>query len=197
MWAFRLSLAVVIPGLPLVGAILGAIAYVQIKASSGKVAGDGFALAAVVLGTTATAVAGLVFFSVVVPGTVGVGARALQADAHSNLRAIERRVYRYHAAHGRFPEGRTDWTPPQRCCQQPGGTCRVAPQDWNTPIWQALGFTPSAPTAHQFRYERPTPDTFVLTARRDPGCPDPTPGAVLRGQIGPSGAPRSDPIQPE
>lgn len=202
-WAWVLSLAFVIPGLPAVGAILGGVALVHVATSGGTRTGAVRAVGAVAVGCIATYLTYLVFASVVAPGVLGRGARAQRADAESKLRALERAVYRHHAETGRFLSGDSGWTPEAPCCVRDPGPCSQDPFHWTQhPVWSRLDFVPPGPRLHQLRYAGPkasppgsstsTP-TFALWARPGPGCSGST--AVLRGGLSPSGGPKSEKIQ--
>lgn len=194
-WAlvgFWLAILIFVPGLPLVGAVLGVIGLGHIRASRGRLGGSAFAYAAIGVGTIGGATALLTLWTVVLPGTLGVGERALKGDAGKNLRAIERGVYRFHARNGRLPPGDTGWTPRAPCCET-GGRCRLESEDWSGELWQALEFKPLSPPVVQLRYQRTTPETFEVRARSDLDCDGAFEQVVLRGELTPTTGPRSAP----
>lgn len=194
-WAlagFWLAILIFVPGLPLVGALLGVVGLIEIRASRGRLGGSAFAYAAIGVGTIGGATALLTLATVVLPGTLGFGERALQGDAGKNLRAIERGVFRFHARNGRLPPGDTGWTPSEPCCET-GGRCRLRSEDWSSELWQALEFKPLSPPVVQLRYKRTTPETFEARARSDLDCDGAFEQVILRGELTPTTGARSDP----
>ena len=195
-WALGLAVVFVIPFLPVVGAVLGGIAYVRIRRSQGRLTGEGRALTAVVVGLLAGAVSFVAFDAVVRPGLLGAGDRARWTNAAGSLRDVERGVYRHHASRGRFPVGETGWTPDEDCCAGGQPTCRLDPEDWTSdPTWLAIGYLPRTRPAFQLRYRSADGRAFTIEARGDVEC-DGTPDTLrMEGRIGPAGIPKTDPIE--
>jgi hypothetical protein len=195
-WALGLAIIFVIPFLPVVGAVLGVVAYVRIRRSAGRLTGEGRALTAVIVGLFAGAVSFVAFYAVVLPGWIGAGDRARYTNAAGHLRDVERGLYRYHAARGRFPVGETGWTPEEECCAGATSSCRLDPEDWTSdPVWLAIGYVPRTAPAFQLRYASEDGQAFVIEARGDLEC-DGTPELLrMKGRIGPAGIPRTGAIE--
>lgn len=195
-WALGLAIIFVIPFLPVVGALLGIVAYLRIRRSGGRLTGEGRALTAVVVGLLAGTISFVAFYAVVLPGWLGAGGRARVTATSGDLRDVERGLYRYHAARGRFPVGETDWTPDEDCCAGSSSTCRLDPEDWTSdPVWLAIGYVPRTRPVFQLRYASEDGQSFLIEARGDLEC-DGTPELLrMKGRIGPAGIPRTDAIE--
>jgi len=195
-WALGLAVVFVIPFLPVLGALLGAVAWVRIRRSGGRLEGEGRAATAIGIGLVSGAVSLIAFYAVVVPGFLGLGPRARITNAEGNLRDIERGLYRFHAAHRRFPEGETPWTPDEPCCAGDQPTCPLEPGDWSRdPIWRALEFTPRTRPAFQLRYRSDDGRDFVVEARGDVECDGAPERLEMRGGLSRSGNPKTEPIE--
>jgi len=72
-----------------------------------------------------------------------------------------------------FPPGGTDWTPPDRCCQQNEGRCTSGLEVWGEAPWRALRFGIHEPHRYQYRFTSQGLDreaTFTVQARGDLDC---------------------------
>lgn len=195
-WALGLALIFVVPVLPVLGAILGVVAILRIRGSGGRLTGEGRAWTAVVIGTLAGTVSFIALYAVVLPGLLGGGARAQIVSAEGDLRDIERGLYRYYAARGRFPVGETPWTPETPCCDGERATCRLDPEDWTSnDIWLSVGFVPRTRPSFQLRYQSDDGRDFVVEARGDVGCNGDMEVLRMRGGIGGSGNPKTETIE--
>ncbi|MEM1025026.1 MAG: hypothetical protein AAGD10_08230 [Myxococcota bacterium] len=189
---FWLSILIFIPGLPLLGALLGALGLVQIRRSGGQLGGSAFGYAAIGVGVIGGATALLTLATVVLPGALGFGDRARRGDAAKNLRAIERGILRFQARNRRLPPGDTGWTPSSPCCAT-GGRCLLDSEDWSTELWQALEFKPLSPPVVQLRYRRTSEETYEARARSDLDCDGAYEQLILRGGLTPTTGARSSP----
>ncbi len=195
-WALGLSIALIVPGLPLVGAALGVAALLQLQGGPEAERVRTKALGAILIGSLAGLVSLAAILTVIAPGTLGVGWRARRLDAQLNLHAIERGIYAFHAEHGTFPVGDTGWTPETPCCEQRGRVCRLEPQEWSVhPLWSQLEFVPLAAPTHQLRYDSDDGQTFIVRARGDIACDGNVEVVRLRGEIGPTGNVVSEPLE--
>ena len=163
--AFVLSLLVVIPLVPLVGAFLGIIAVVHIR-DRPWLRGRRLAIAAIPSGIAL----GALFFAIAIPALDQSFRRSKGVEPTESLDQVRNGAKRYTLAHpGSFPVGDTGWTPRTVCCEDSRHKCKPNAAAWNSTIWRQLGF--SMDEAHDFQYRYVgTKKSFVIEARGDLDC---------------------------
>jgi hypothetical protein len=183
--ALGMAVLLVVPGVPILGAILGGVALaLGVHGANRKMA-----WAAVYIGGIGGMTSLLALWTVVAPGALNVGSRARQKDVEFSLRSAERGLYKRLTTHGGFPVGDTGWTPETPCCAGAGQVCPLNPEDWEDPIWRAIGFQPLTDTTFQLRYQSDSDRRFEVRARGDVDCDGHFTEVVMRGGVNSTGGP--------
>lgn len=157
-----LSILMCIPGLSLIGLILGIVAAVRIKKQPERLKGMGLAIAAIAVGAFGTLFLA-VQLGVGIPAFVKYQQRMRTAEAEDRISEMYRSaVSYYYSEHVNLAGGpmRPQFpvsagpTPAQRCCDLGGadGRCPVNFEQWDTPTWQALNFAVTDPSNFQYQF---------------------------------------------
>jgi hypothetical protein len=163
--ALILACLVILPAVPLVGAILGVVALVRSPPGAKR----GAAIAAIAVGASVTLVVQSVC-GVVALGVYTAGAQmSRDIEARTNLTILGSQIGKYAAAAGRLPPA-SDWTPAKFKCQRRSLSQPAQPEAWEVTPWKNIGF--SIPKPHQLQYRIAAIDGEHVSAeaRADPKC---------------------------
>lgn len=72
-------------------------------------------------------------------------------EAVFEIEAIAKKLEAIYARDHKFPVGSVGPTPAGSCCGKTG-YCALDEADWNTGLWQAIGYKPTLPPLYQFTY---------------------------------------------
>lgn len=145
------------------GLIFSLIGYHEVKKSNGKLTGDGFALAGIIISVVSvigSILIWLLFFRAVGEIAESFETTSVRMDLHRMASSAKQA---YHEQ-GEFPV--YDHPPIGSCCSEPGSRCR---EDWTAPAWKAIDHEDFGSSRYRFGY-RSTPTSFEAIAIGDNDC---------------------------
>jgi hypothetical protein len=147
------------------GLIFSIIGLRECKRSSGKVTGEGLAIAGIIVSilTTITMILMWYAFTRFVDSVDRAFARP---EAKLQLERMARSAKSYYYRNGSFPTMSAPLTPRGSCCEQYNERCEG---DWTSPAWRELDFEIYLPTHFRYSYSSDR-NLFQATAVGDPGC---------------------------
>lgn len=148
------------------GLIFSIIGYNECKKSKGRITGEGFALAGIVISIVSVVCAVLMWWLILRVGSAIDGVID-ESSPRMTLRSMVRRAEQYQIEHGQYPTG--DFAPTHACCNERRERCNP---DWNAPQWRAIGFESTdgwSSDRYRFGY-RSTPTKFEAIAVGDSDC---------------------------
>jgi len=157
--ALALSLLMCFPLFPLLGVILGIVAFLKINSDPSKT-GKGLAIAAIAVGAPAIIVSLGTFAAIAIPSFISYIRRARTAEAEDRISVMYHSAVSYAQTERVGPTGQmlppqfplsAPLSPAQRCAANTDGRCLPDPAIWQHPTWQALDFSMHEP--HYFQYE--------------------------------------------
>ncbi len=107
--------------------------------------------------------------AIAIPAFMKYIKRSKSSEAQFALRNIAEGARAYYVEHGKLPASAPMTPAPGSCCQGENGSCAPSADAWNTPAWQAIGF--SMPDKHYYSYELDvTGSGFTAKAVGDLDC---------------------------
>jgi hypothetical protein len=147
----------------LLGLIFSLIGYFDCKKSQGRMTGEGFALAGIVISLVSLVGTVLLWFAVF-RAVDSIDKIFDETDARMELRSIADSASESWRKTGNFPT--RDHAPKQSCCGEPNNRCR---DNFDIPAWQAIGHKNYGSTRYRLGYES-TATTFTAIALGDLDC---------------------------
>lgn len=151
------------------GLIFSILGYNEAKKSNGRITGQGFALAGIIISIVSTLIALLMWwlvFRVVDSIDKMVDHVVDESGARVTLRRMSERADEYYLEHGRYPAA--DFEPAAACCAEPNQRCT---HDWTLPEWKSLGFEYQGFDHDRFRFGYvSTATSFEAIAVGDVDC---------------------------
>jgi hypothetical protein len=145
------------------GLIFSLIGYSEVKKSNGKLTGEGFALAGIIISLVSVLCAILIWFMVF--KAVGEIADSFEGStARMDLHRMATSAKQVYYEKSEFPT--VDHPPIGSCCSEPNKRCR---EDWTAPAWKAIDYSDFGPSRYRFGY-RSTPTSFEAMAIGDADC---------------------------
>lgn len=147
------------------GLIFSLLGYSEAKKSNGRITGEGFALAGIII--SIVSIVGAILMWWLMFRTIDeIGKLVDETGPRIELRTLGTRAQQYYLEHGEYPK--FDVPATTACCDDPDQRCA---QDWNAPEWRALDFRADSFSNRRYRYGyRSTPSGFEAMAVGDSDC---------------------------
>jgi hypothetical protein len=180
---FTSLIAIVLGILAIIFSILG------IKKARRVGTGKGMAIAGLATGIVGIALAIVLVVAIAVPAFSDYMKKSKSTEAGEQLNFLGKRAKIVFGEKGEFPRGTASLTPSQDCCSEQSVQCSTTRADWNSAVWQALGFEIDGKINYRYDYTSTDGRSFVAHAVGDLDC-DGVPAVYqLEGVIDAAGMP--------
>ncbi len=145
------------------GLIFSLIGYSEVKKSKGRLNGQGFALAGIII-SLVSIVGAILLWVAVMRVSSAIDESMDQIWVRGDLRRMATSAKQHLYEHGTFPM--FDNAPRGSCCSERFERCSP---DWSSPAWKAINFDDVGGSAQRLGY-RSTPTSFEAIAVVDSDC---------------------------